>query len=52
MGDAGDVRVLVKELGAVVDLVMDYDEHVVLGVVLGNILEGEDLVVGHCYGIV
>lgn len=33
-----DVRVLVDKLGAVVDLVVDHDEEVLLGVVLGNIL--------------
>lgn len=33
-----DVRVLVDKLGAVVDLVVDHDKEVLLGVVLGNIL--------------
>lgn len=37
----GNSRVLVNELGAVVDLVVDYEEAVFLGVVLSNILESE-----------
>lgn len=35
-----NVRVLVDELAAVVDLVVDHDEDVLLGVVLSNILVG------------
>lgn len=35
------VRVLVHKLSAVVDLVMDHDINVLLGVVLGNILVGK-----------
>lgn len=49
---AGDIkqnllatRVLVDELAAVVDLVVDHDEDVLLGVVLGNILVG--VLLGH-----
>lgn len=38
---AHNLRVLVDELGAVVDLVVDYNVDVLLGVVLGNILVGE-----------
>lgn len=36
---------LVDELAAVVDLVVDHDEDVLLGVVLGNILVG--VLLGH-----
>lgn len=43
-----NARVLVDKLGAVVDLVVDHDVNVLLGVVLGNILVGEFL--GHCGG--
>ena len=37
------VRMLVDELCHVVDLIVDHDKHVLLGVVLGNILICEDL---------
>jgi hypothetical protein len=46
-----NVRVLVEELGAVVDLLVDYEVHVVLGVVLSNILHGELLNLGHFCGV-
>lgn len=46
-----DVRMLVEELGAVVDLIMNDHVHVVLGVVLSNILHGELLCRCHCCGI-
>ena len=36
-----DIRVLVDELGGIVDLIVDYQVDVLLGVVLGNILVGE-----------
>jgi hypothetical protein len=36
-----NVRVLIDELGAVVDLAVDHQEQVLLGVVLGNILVSE-----------
>lgn len=39
-----NLRVLIYELCAVVDLVVDDHEQVLLGVVLGNILVGELLV--------
>lgn len=38
-----DVRVLIDEAGAVVDLVMDNHVQVLLGVVGGDLLEGEFL---------
>lgn len=44
-----NIRMLVDELGHVVDLIVHDDVHVVLGVVLGNILVGELL--GHLCGI-
>lgn len=43
---------LVEELCAVVDLVVDYAEHVLVGVVLSNILVGVLLDFGHCCGLV
>lgn len=46
------LRVLVHELGAVVHLVVDHEEDVLLGVVLGNILVGILLGLGgHCVGL-
>lgn len=42
-----NVRVLVDEFSAVVDLVVDHDEDVLLGVVGSNILVGELLVGRH-----
>ena len=52
MGDVceiwdGNVRVLVEELGAVVDLIVDHHVDITGGVVLGNILHGEFLCGGH-----
>lgn len=47
-----DLRVLVDELGAVVDLVVDDNVDVLLGVVLSNVLVGELLDGGgHCVGV-
>lgn len=43
----GDVRVLVDEAGAVVDLVVDDHVQVLLGVVALNLLEGELLGLRH-----
>ena len=43
----GHVRVLVNEAGAVVDLVVNDHVQVLLGVVGGNLLEGEFLGLGH-----
>jgi hypothetical protein len=43
-----DVRVLIDEAGAVVDLVVDDEVEILLGVVLGDLLEGEFLGGGHC----
>lgn len=48
---AGYLRVLVDKLGAVVDLVVDDDVEILLGVVLGNVLVGE-LLGGHLDGVV
>ena len=47
-----DLRVLVDELGAVVDGIVDDDVDVLLGVVLSNVLVGELLEVRHfdCWG--
>lgn len=42
---------LVQELRAVVDLVVDYAVHVLVGVMLSNILVGECLDFGHCCGV-
>lgn len=42
-----NVRVLIDEGGAVVDLVVDDHVKVLLGVVSANLLEGEFLCVGH-----
>ena len=41
------VRVLINEAGAVVDLVVNDHVQVLLGAVLGHLLEGEFLGVGH-----
>jgi len=38
---------LVDKLGHVIDLIVDHDKEVLLGVVLGNVLVGEG---GHCIG--
>ena len=46
----GDVRVLVDEAGAVVDLVVDDHVQVLLGVVALNLLEGELLGLRHDSG--
>ena len=43
-----DVRVLIDEGGGVVDLVVDDDVEVFLGVVSGDLLVCEFLSVGHC----
>lgn len=45
-----NVRVLVNEGGAVVDLVVNDHVKVLLGVVSADLLEGEFLCVGHGYG--
>lgn len=45
-----NVRVLIDEGGAVVDLVVDDHVKVLLGVVSANLLEGEFLCVGHGCG--
>lgn len=50
-GKGGNVRVLVEELGAVVDLIVDNHVDVLGGVVLSNILHGEFLCRGHDCGI-
>lgn len=50
MAGKGNLRVLVNKLGHVVDLVVDDDEQVLVGVVLGNILVGVLLCGGHCDG--
>jgi hypothetical protein len=47
-----DVRVLVDEAGAVVDLVVDDEVEILLGVVLGDLLQGEFLGGGHCVEII
>lgn len=43
----GYLRMLVDELGGIVDLIVNDDEQVLLGVVLSNILIGELLLRGH-----
>lgn len=43
-----NLRMLIDELGAVVDLVVDHDEHILLGVVLSNILVGQFQLGSHC----
>jgi hypothetical protein len=43
----GGLRMLVDKLGHVEDLIVDHDEEVLLGVMLGNVLVGEG---GHCIG--
>lgn len=45
-----DIRVLIDERTAVVDLIVDNHVQVLLGVVFGDLLEGEFLVGGHCDG--
>ena len=46
--DMGDnVRVLIGECGAVVDLVVDDQVEILLVVVLGDLLQGEFLDFGH-----
>ena len=48
MGRYGDnVRVLIGECGAVVDLVVDDQVEILLVVVLGDLLQGELLDFGH-----
>lgn len=47
MGSVGNVRVLIDERGAVVDLVVDDHVKILLGVVAGHLLEGEFLVLRH-----
>lgn len=42
-----DIRVLVNEAATVVDLVVDDQEQVLLGVMLGHLLEGKFLGVRH-----
>lgn len=42
-----DVRMLVNEAATVVDLVVDDQEQVLLGVMLGHLLDGEFLVGRH-----
>lgn len=42
-GHGENVRVLIDEAGAVVDLVVDNQVEILLGVVLGDLLEGEFL---------
>jgi hypothetical protein len=49
MRPLGHLRVLVDKLGNVVDLVVDDNVEILLGVVLSNILIGE-LLVGHLEG--
>lgn len=46
-GEVFDVRVLIDEAGAVVDLVVDDHVEVLLGVVAGDLLEGEFLGLRH-----
>lgn len=41
------VRVLIDKAGAVVDLVVDDEVEILLGVVLGDLLEGEFFGSGH-----
>ena len=45
-----NIRVLINERSAVVDLVVHNKVKVLLGVVLGDLLEGELLGFGHCDG--
>ena len=45
-----NVRVLIDESRDIVDLVVDNEEEVLLGLVVGNLLEGELLVGGHGCG--
>ena len=47
MGSAGNVRVLIDERSAVVDLIVDDHVKILLGVVAGHLLEGEFLVLRH-----
>lgn len=51
MGERDNVRVLVEELGAVVDLIVNNHVDVAAGVVLSNILHGELLCRGHDCGV-
>lgn len=51
-GSEANVRVLIDELATVVDLIVDHKEEVLLGVVLGNILVGVFLSLGHGDGVV
>lgn len=44
---AGDVRVLINEAADIVDLVVDDHVQVLLGVVRGDLLEGEFLGIRH-----
>lgn len=46
-GDVCHVRVLIDEAGAVVDLVVDDEVEILLGVVLGDLLKGEFFGGGH-----
>lgn len=46
----GDIRMLVNKLGAVIDLVVDDEEQILAGVVLGNILVRVLLRGSHCSG--
>jgi hypothetical protein len=47
-----NLRMLIDELGGIVNDIVDHKVEILLGVVLGNVLVGELLSRGHCVGCV
>ena len=46
----GHLRMLVNEFSTIIDLIVDDEEQVILGVVLGDVLVGIFLLLGHFCG--
>ena len=46
----GHLRMLVNEFSTIVDLIVDDEEQVILGVVFGDVLVGIFLLLGHFCG--